>query len=103
MEKKFKSFRLLIFALSVLMSFCLVYPQNDSWGEIRFLSPNLALGSFETADQEDLVLDPPDQSKGTVSASFVSLSHLGIHSLQNFFPFSSQPFFPDHKPSILRC
>ncbi len=93
----------MIFALSILMSFCLAYPQNDSLGEIRFLSPNLTLVSFEAADQEDLATDAPAQSKGIVSASFVNLSHLRIHSFKDSFPFSSQPFFFDHKTSILRC
>ena len=45
------------------MSFCLAYPQYDSLGEIRFLSPNLTLVSFEGADQEDLVVDPADQPR----------------------------------------
>jgi hypothetical protein len=103
MRKRFKGFRVLIFALSILMSFCLAYPQNDSLGEIRFLSPNLTLVSFEAADQEDLATDAPAQSKGIVSASFVNLSHLGIHPFQDSFSFPSHPFSLEQKPSILRC
>ena len=93
----------MIFALSILMSFCLAYPQNDSLGEIRFVSPNLTVVSFEAADQEDLVTDAPDQSKGIVSGSFVNLSHLRIHSFKDSIPFSFQAFSMEHKLSILRC
>jgi hypothetical protein len=103
MRRKLKRFRVLIFALSILMSFCLACPQNDSLGEIRFLSPNLTLVSFEAADQEDLVTDAPAQSKGIVSAFHVNLSHLGVHSSQDSYPFSFQPFFFEQKISVLRC
>jgi len=102
-RKKLKRFRVLIFALSILLSFCVAYPQYDSLGEIRFLSPNLTLVSFETADQEDLVTDPPAPSKAIVSASHVDLSHLGIHSFRNFIPFPFPPFFFQQKTFILRC
>jgi hypothetical protein len=102
-RKKLKAFRVLIFALSILMSFCIAYPQYDSLGEIHFLSPNITLGNFEIADQEDLVMDPPDQSKGMVSASYVNLSHLGIHPFKDFFPFPFQVFSFEPKLAILRC
>jgi hypothetical protein len=102
-KKKLKRFRGLIFALSVLISFSLVYPQNDVWAEIRFLSPNLTLRSFAAGEQEDLALDPPDQSKGIVSASSLNLSHLRIHPFQDSFPLFSQPFSCEQNLSILRC
>jgi len=102
MRKKIKRFRVLIFALSVLMFFCLAYLPNDGFGEIRFLSPNLALGIFETADQVELVVDPPAQSKGIVSASSLNLSYLGIHPVQNSFSFPSQPFYFEQNISTLR-
>ncbi len=102
-RKKLKKFRALIFALSILMSFCLAYPQNDSLGKIRFLSSNLTLVGFEAADQEDLVIDPPAPSKAIVSASHVDLSHLGIHSFKNFIPFPFLPFFFQQETFILRC
>jgi len=102
-RKKLKGFRLLIFALFIVMSFCLVYLQYDSAGELHFLSSNRALGNLETADQEDVVIDPPDQSKGIVSASFVNLSYLRIHSFKDFFPFPFQAFSIEEKISILRC
>jgi hypothetical protein len=76
MRKKFKGFRVLIFALFIVMSFCLAYLQYDSAGEIHFLSSNRTLGNLETADQEDLVIDPPAPSKGILLASFLNLSHL---------------------------
>ena len=103
MRKEIKKFRVLILALSILMSFCLVYPQYDSLGEIRFLSPDLTLGNSEIADQDDLVSDPPAQSEGIVSTSSVNLSHLGIHPFQDSLPFSFQPFFFEPGISILRC
>jgi len=85
------------------MSFFLAYPQNDSWGEIRFLSSKLTVGSFEPADQEDLVMNSPCQSKGIVSVFFVNLTHLGIHFRRDSFPISFQPIFFEQKISILRC
>ena len=85
------------------MAFCLAYPQNDDLGEIRSLSRSLALESFETADQDDLILDPPDQPKGIVSASFINLSHPGIHPSQNSLPTPSQLFSLEQTFSILRC
>ena len=103
MRKKFKGFRVLIFALFIVMSFCLAYLQYDSAGEIHFLSSNRTLGNLETADQEDVVIDPPDQSKGIVLASFVNLSHLRIHSFKDFFPFPFQAFSIEQNISILRC
>jgi hypothetical protein len=102
-KKKLKRFRGLIFALSVLISFCLVYPQNDVWAGIRFLSPNLTLRNFAAGEQEDLALDPPDQSKGIVPASSLNLSHLRIHPFQDSFPLFSQPFSCEQKLSVLRC
>ena len=102
-RKKLKRFRLLIFALSILMSFCFAYPKYDSLGGIHFLSLNLALANFENMDQEDLALDPSDESKGIISASFIDPSHLGIHLFQDFVPFPFQAFFFVQKTSILRC
>jgi hypothetical protein len=103
MRKKLKRFSLLIFALSVLMLFCLAYPQYNSLGEIRFLSSNLTFASFETADQKDLVMDPPVQSKSILSASLVNQCRPGIHPFKDSFPFSYQPFFFEQKTFILRC
>ena len=102
-RKKFKGFRVLIFALFIVMSFCLDYLQYDSGGEIHFLSSNLTLRNLELADQEDLVMDPPAPTKGIVSGSFVNLSHLGIHSFKDFFPFPFQAFSIEQTISILRC
>jgi len=101
-RRKLKKFRLLIFALSALMSFCLAYPQNDNLGEIRFLSTKLTLGSFETADEEDLAMDLPTQSKEIVT-SFVNLSHFRIHFFKDLFSFPFQIFISEQKISTLRC
>lgn len=85
------------------MSFCLAYPQYDSLGQIRFLSPNLILKSLEIMDQQDLVMDPLAQLKGIVSASFANQSHLGIHPFEDFFPFSFQVLPFEQNFTILRC
>ena len=103
MQRKLKRFRVLIFTLSILMSFCLAYPQYDSLGEIHFLSPGLTLENFEIADGEDLVIDSPAPSKEIVSASFLNLSHQGIHPFQGLFRSSLRPFFLEQKFTILRC
>jgi hypothetical protein len=102
-RRKLKRFRVLIFALSILMPFFLAYRPNERLGEIRFLSPNPTLVSLEAADQEDLAIDSPAPSKGIISASHVILSHLGIHSFKNFIPFLFRPFFFQQKTLILRC
>jgi hypothetical protein len=62
------------------------------WVKIHFSPFNLTLKNFENVDQEDLVMDPPDQSRGIVSASLANLSHLGIHPFQDSFPFPFQSF-----------
>lgn len=103
MRKEIKRFRVLILGLSILMSFCLVYPQYDSLGEIRFLSLDLTLGNYEIADRDDPFSESPAQSEGIVSTSSVNLSHLGIHPFQDSFPFLFQLFFFEPKISILRC
>ena len=103
MRKGLKRYRVLILALSVLMSFCLAYPQNDNLGEIRFLSSKLILGGFEPADREDPVVDSPDQSKGIVAASCVNLGLHGIQSFEDSYLFPFQPFSFEKKLSILRC
>ncbi len=103
MRKELKRFRILIFALSILVAFCFVFPLNDSMGELRFLSSYLSLGGYDTAaDQEDLMGDPPVQSKIIVSSSLLNFT-LGIHPFQDSFPFSSPSFSFKPNISILRC
>jgi hypothetical protein len=102
-RRKLKGFRVIIFALFIVMSFCLAYLQYDSGGEIHFLSSNQTLRNLEIADQEDLVMDPPTPSKGIVSGSFVNLSHLGIHPPKDSLPFPFQPFLAEQNIPILRC
>jgi hypothetical protein len=102
-RKELKRFPELIFALSILMFFCLAYLGYEGLGEIHFLSHNLTLKNFENVEQEDLVMDPPDQLKGIVSASFANLSHLGIHPCEDSFLLPFQPFSFEQKTSILRC
>jgi hypothetical protein len=102
-RKIIKRSRVLILSLFILMSFCLVYLQYASLGEIHFISAELGLEKFKNMDQGDVVTDPPEQSKGIVSSSFVNLSHLGVHPLQYFVPFPPQVPFLDKKTFILRC
>jgi hypothetical protein len=85
------------------MSLCLAYPQYDSLGEFRFLSPDRTLKSLEIVDREDLVMDPFVQLQGIFPASSVSLSQPGIHLFKDSFPFPFQPFSFEQKSSILRC
>ena len=103
MRIEFEKFRVLIFALSILMSFWLAYHQYDNLGEIHFFPFNLTLKNFSNVDQEDFVMDPPDQSRGIVSASLVNLSHLGNYPFQDSFAFPLQSFSFEQKSSILRC
>jgi hypothetical protein len=103
-RRKLERFRVLIFALSMLMSFYLAYSQYDRLGEIRFLSPNLAPVSFEATDQEDLAIESPADPNGIPSASFVNPGHSGIHPFKGSFRFSFHPFPFEKKPppSLLR-
>ena len=103
MRKEFKTSRILILAVSALTAFCLAYPQNDNWAEIRSLSRSLTLESLETADQDDPVLDPPDQPKGILSTSYANLGQPGVGPFPNPSPFPSQPFSLEQTFSILRC
>ena len=85
------------------MSFCLAYPQNGSWGEIRFLSPKLASENLEAADQEDQVIGFPLSVRGIVSYSLANIGHQGIHPAKDAASFPFQPFSSEQKISILRC
>ncbi len=102
-RKKSKRFRILIFTLSILISFSLSYFQFDSWGELHFLTPNLSLGNFENVDQDDLVMDPPAKSKGILSSSFVNSTHLGIHGFKDSARIPFQAFSLKQEFFILRC
>ena len=103
MRKKLKTFRVLIWGLSILISFCLAYPQYDNAGEIRFLSRHLIFKSLEIADQEDLGVDLLGPAKGIVLTSFPNPGHLGIHPFKDSFSFPFHSFSIEQKISILRC
>ena len=103
MRRKLKRFRVLIFALPILMSLCLTYTHGDGWGEIYSLSSDLTLENFEVTDEEDLAIDSPAPSEEIILASFVNLSYPEIHSCQETFCPPFQPFFFEQKPTILRC
>jgi hypothetical protein len=102
-RRKLKRFRVLIFALSILMSFCLDYSWYEDWSQIPFVSSDLTLENFEITDQENLVADSVVPSKEIVSASFLNLRPLRIHPFKDSFPFPFQPFSVEHKISVLRC
>jgi len=102
-QRKLRRFRVLIFTLAILMSLCLASPRYDSLGQIHFLPPGLTLENFEIADGEGLLTDSPAPSKEIVSASFVNLSHQGIHPLQDLFRSYLQPSLLEQKLAILRC
>ena len=103
MRGKLKRFRVLIFALSILLSLSLVYLPNDSLTETYFLPLGLNLENMDNEDQADLVIDPAARLKGIVSAALADLSHPGIHPFQDSFRWPFQQFFSEQKISILRC
>ena len=71
--------------------------------EIHFLSPHVIFENFGNVDQEDLGLDPPNQSKGIISASSAALNYLRFLSIRDSFLFPFQSFSLDRGISILRC
>ena len=103
MRKNLKKFRVQILILSILMSFYLPYLPYDSLSEIHFLSPHVIFENFGNADQEDLGLGPPNQSKGIISASSAPLNYLRFHSIRDSFLFPFQSFSLNRRISILRC
>jgi len=102
-RSRLKRFRVLIFALLILLSLSFAYLPNDSLAEIYFLPLDLNLENMDNGGQEDLVVDPAAQSKGIVSAALADLGHPGIHPLQDSFHWPFPKFFSAHKISILRC
>ena len=104
MRRKLKGIRIPIFALFILVPFCLAYSQYDGLAKIHFLSP-ITFENYDylDEDEEDFVTDRPAQLEEIVLASFVNLSRLRIHSFQDFFPFPFQGFSFEQKNSILRC
>ena len=102
-KKNPKRFRILIFALLTLTSFCPAYFLPDGMGSIYFLSPNLILENSGDGGQEDLVLDPPDPSKGMLPASHGNSLHPGIHSFKAIFSFLFHAPVFGQKTAILRC
>jgi len=70
---------------------------------IYFLFPNLILENSEGGGEEDLVLDPPDSSKGILPASLGNSLHPGIHSFKTIFSFLFHAPVLGQKIAILRC
>ena len=103
MRGKLKRFRVLIFALSILLSFSLAYLPSDSLTEIYFLPLDLNLENIDNGDQEDLVVDPAARSEGIVSAALADLIPPGIHPFENSFRWPFPQFFSEQEISILRC
>jgi hypothetical protein len=100
LRKTFQKRQVQILALSLLLSFCLAYGQCDDWGDIYFLVPN---PSLESCDQEDLVLDPPNQIKAISSDSFGNSIPLEGRPFNDFHSAPFQAFFSLEKNFVLRC
>jgi len=96
-------FRILTFVLLILTSFCPAYFQRDGMGNVSSVSPNMILENSENGSPEDLILDPPDQSKGMFSALLGNLIHLEVYPSKSIisYLFHAPVFGP--KTSILRC
>jgi hypothetical protein len=103
-RRKARKFRLQILGLSILLVFCLAYLQYDRSAEIRLLSPDLTWeNSGEDPGEEDLVMNPPDPLKETISASLLHVSDLETHSFKDSLRLPQQSFPHAPKISILRC
>jgi len=102
-ERNYQRFRILIFVLLMLTSFCPPYSQRDGMGNVPSDSPNMILENSENGNPEDLILDPPDQSKGMFSALLGNLIHLEVYPFKSVIShFFHAPVFGP-KTSILRC
>jgi hypothetical protein len=95
--------RILIFLLLILTSFCPVYFQGNGIGDVSSVSPDMILGNSENESPEDLMLEPPDQSKGISSALPGNLIHREVYPFKSIFSylFHAPVFGP--KTAILRC
>jgi hypothetical protein len=102
-KRKNQRFRILIFVLLMLTSFCPPYSQRDGMGSVSSDLPNMILENSENGSPKDLILDPPDQSKGMLSALIGNLIHLEVYPLKSVIShFFHAPVFGP-KTSILRC
>jgi hypothetical protein len=102
MRRKLKRCRALIFALSILISFCLAHLQYDNLGGTRLFSADLGMVSFEAADEEDILIVYPASSKGFLSAFQVNLNRSGNHSFRNFIPSHCQPSYQQETFNLRR-
>ncbi len=103
MGKNYNRFRILIFVLLILTSFCPVYFQRDGMGGVSVASPNMILGNSENEGREEFMLGPPDQSKGISSALPGNLIHLEVYPFRSIFSCLFPAPVLGMKTPILRC
>ncbi len=72
-------------------------------GDASSISSNMILGNSENESRDDLILDPPDPSKGISSALLGNLIHLEVYPFKSIFShlFHAPGFGP--RTAILRC
>ena len=87
----------LIIGISFLLVFYAAYFKYNALIEVDFLSPN---STFESADQEDLLVEEQDIGGLGFSPTISSSSRFCIQQLPRVsFPIT----FPDQLISVLRC
>ncbi len=103
MQRGYQRFRILVFVLLILMCFCPVYFQGNGMGDASSIWSNMILGNSENESRDDLILDPPNPSKGIFSALLGNLILLEVYPFKNIFSplFHAPDFAP--KTAILRC
>jgi hypothetical protein len=99
----YQRFRILVFVLLILTSISPAYFQRDGIGNVFFLSPNMILENSEDGSPEDLILDPPAQSKGIFSAPLGNIVLLGLYPFKSIFSYLFQGPVFEPKAAILRC
>jgi hypothetical protein len=102
-RRKLKGFRVLIFTLSILMSFSFAYLRYDGLGQMHFLSSGLFWEHFQIADEEGLSTDSPAPSKEFPFAALLIPRHTAIHPFQDLFGIFFQRSFSAEKLTLLRC
>jgi hypothetical protein len=101
--RKRRGFRVLLFTLSILMSFSFAYLQCDGLGQMHFLSSGLFWEHFQIADEEGLSTDSPAPLKEFALAALLNPRHTAIHPFQDLFGVFSQRSFSAEKLTLLRC
>jgi hypothetical protein len=93
----------LIFLVIVISVFIAVLPAYFRCSDLKrakVLSTDL---SFESLDEENLLIDRQKQSKVFVSSAFFIIFHLGTNVLEHISCFSCPSFSLNQTSMILRC